>query len=299
MSTTPPPQPPDNPYGPPPTSGPYGQQQPPPPPQQPYPGPPPGPYQTPGPTGQNPYAQQPPPPFAYGQQQPYGAPAPAPWGAPPPPPKKSRLGLILGIVGGVVVLAVAGVAALYWIGVKSDAGFPDAEYKLTLPQKVLDEKYELAGDLSGAEGKAIEDEADGAWDARDTKAVVGQYSLGGDQAQGTLVVSGMYGRFKNTDLARNNMMKGAAGGDGAKVAVKPKDFKPAGSDVTVTCEVLVQTQLGTEITMPVCGWVDGNTGASIAEITADTVTQKPAQVDLAAAAETAVKIRGEIRKPIG
>jgi hypothetical protein len=56
---------------------------------------------------------------------------------------------------------------------------------------------------------------------------------------------------------------------------------------------------GTEITIPVCGWVDGNTGASIAEITADTVTKKPAQVDLAAAAETAVKIRDEIRKPIG
>ncbi|WP_329270959.1 hypothetical protein [Streptomyces sp. NBC_01451] len=286
MSTTPPPQPPDNPYGPPP-SGPYGQQ-PPQPPQPPYPGPPPGPY-----------GQQPPPPFAYGPQQPYGAPAPAPWGAPPPPPGKSRLGLVLGIIGGVVVLAVVGVAVLFWVATKSDTGFPEAEYKLTLPQKVLDEKYELAGDLSSSEGKAIEEEADGAWDARDTKAVVGQYSLGGDQAQGTLVISGMYGRFKNTGLARDNMMKGAAGGAGAQVAVKPKDFKPAGSDVTVTCEVLVQNQSGTELTIPICGWVDGNTGASIAEITADTVTKKPAEVDLAAAAETAVKIRDEIRKPIG
>lgn len=339
MSTTPPPQPPrpprppDNLYGPPPGARPYyGRQQPPPPQQPPYPGSPPQPYETPGPPGWNPYDEQSQPssvygqqqaygeqqqpsfpdgwqesygeqyqaPFPYGQQQAYGAPAPAPWGEPTaPPPKKSRLGLILGIVGGVVVLAVGGVAALYWIGVESDTGFPDAEYKLTLPQKVLDKKYELAGDLSGTEGKAIEDEADSAWDARDTKAVVGRYSLGGDQAQGTLVVSGMYGRFKNTDLARDNMMKGAAGGDGAKVAVKPEDFTPAGSDVTVTCEVLVQTQRGTEITIPVCGWVDGNTGASIAEITADTVTKKPAQVDLAAAAETAVKIRGELRKPIG
>ncbi|MDW4904639.1 hypothetical protein RB628_04590 [Streptomyces sp. ADMS] len=294
MSTTPPPQPPDNPDGPPQVPGPYGRQPSPPPP---YQGPPPGPYQSPGPHDQSPYGQQP-PQFPYGQ--PYGAPAPAPWGAPmAPPPRKSRLGLVLGIVGGVVVLAVAGVAALYWIGTESDSGFPDAEYELTLPQKVLDEKYELAGDLSGSEGQAIEKEADGAWDARDTKAVVGQYSLGGDQAQGTLVISGMYGRFKNTDLARDNMMEGTAGGDGAEVAVKPKDFKPAGSDVTVTCEVLVQTQLGTEITIPVCGWVDGNTGASVAEITADSVTKKPAEVDLAAAAETAVKIRGEIRKPIG
>ncbi|WP_055534300.1 hypothetical protein [Streptomyces graminilatus] len=281
MSTTPPPQPPQPPqpsgnlFGPPPASGPYGRQ---PFPQQPYPGPPPGPY---------------------GQQGPYGAPAPGAWGAPPsPPPKKSRLGLILGIVGGVVVLAVVGVAALVWIGMESDAGFPAAKYKLTLPRKVLDGRYELADDLSRSEGKGIEKEADGAWDARDTKAVVGQYSLGGDQSKGTLVVSGMYGRFKNTGLARENMMKGAAGG-GAKVAVKPKDFKPAGSDVTVTCEVLVQTQSGTELTVPVCGWVDGNTGASIAEITAETVTAEPADVDLAVAAETAVRIREEIRKPIG
>ncbi|WP_371662551.1 hypothetical protein [Streptomyces sp. NBC_00280] len=286
MSTTPPPQPPDNPYGPPPTSGPYGQQ------------PPPPPYQ--GPQQPGPYGQQPPPQPPYGQQPPYGAPGPAPWGAPmAPPPKKSRLGLILGIVGGVVALVVVGVGVLVWIGTKSDSGFPEAEYKLTLPQTVLDEKYELAGDLSRSEGRAIEEEADGAWDARDTKAVVGQYSVGGDQAKGTLVISGMYGRFKNTGLARDNMMEGAAGGAGAKVAVKPKDFKPAGSDVTVTCEVLVQTQAGTELTIPICGWVDGNTGASIAEITADTVTKKPAQVDLAAAAETAVKIRDEIRKPIG
>ncbi len=298
MSTTPPPQPPDNPYGPPPTSGPYGRQQP----ASPYQAHQSGPYHDPGPYGENRYGQ-PPPPFPYGQQQPYGAPAPAagpaPWGAAPPPPRKSRVGLVLGIVGGVVVLAVTTVAGLYWFSVKSDTGFPEAEYKLTLPQKVLDEKYELAEDLSKTQGQNIETEADGAWDARDTKAVVGRYSLGGDQAQGTLVVSGMYGRFKNTDLARDNMMKGAAGGEGAKLAVKPRDFKPAGSEITVTCEVLVQTEVATEITIPVCGWVDGNTGASIAEITADTVRKKPAQVDLAAAAETAVKIREAIRKPLG
>jgi hypothetical protein len=266
--------------------GSYGQQAPPPPQQ--------GPHQP------GPYDGQSPPPPPYGHQQPYGAPGPAPWGAPmAPPPKKSRLGLILGVIGGVLVVTVAAVAGLVWIGAKSDTGFPDAEYKLTLPQKVLDEKYELAGDLSRSEGKTIEQEADGAWDARDTKAVVGQYSLGGDQAKGTLVISGMYGRFKNTGLARDNMMEGAAEGANAKVAVKPKDFEPAGSDVTVTCEVLVQSQGGTELTIPICGWVDGNTGASIAEITADTVTKKPAQVDLAAAAEAAVKIRDEIRKPIG
>lgn len=216
-----------------------------------------------------------------------------------PPPRKGRLGLNLGIVGGVVALGAVGAGAFVWIGAKSEAGFPEAEYRLTLPQKVLDEKYELVGDLSGTEGQTIEEEADGARDARDIKAVVGRYSPGGDQARGTLVISGMYGRFKNTDLTRDSMMEGAAGGDGAEVAVKPRDFKPAGSGITVTCEVLVQTQVGTEVTISLCGWVDGNTGASIAEITAGAITRKPAEVDLGAAAKTALKIRDEIRKPVG
>ncbi|MFI1353675.1 hypothetical protein ACH4TV_08840 [Streptomyces sp. NPDC020898] len=242
----------------------------------------------PQPPGSSPYPGSPPGPDG------------TPWGAPlGPPPRKSRLGLILGIVGGVVALGVVGAGVLVWIGVKSDAGFPEAEYRLTLPQKVLDGKYELLGDLSGTDGQAIEEEADGDWDARDTKPVVGRYSPGGDQARGTLVISGMYGRFRNTGLARDSMMKGAAGGDGAELAVEPRDFRPAGSDTTVTCEVLVQTQAGTEVTLPVCGWVDGNTGASIAGITADAITRKPADVDLGAAAETALKIRDEIRKPIG
>ncbi|MFJ2606127.1 hypothetical protein ACIO13_14275 [Streptomyces sp. NPDC087425] len=293
---------PQNPYGQqPPPQGPYGQQ--PPPPHGPYgqQPPPPGPY------GQQPHSQgpfapppgQPPygvPPFPQQQQQPYG------WGAPmgPPPPKKSRTGLVLGIVGGSVALVVIGVVALGVLGAKvANSGFPEAKFTLTLPQTLIDDTYELSQDLSKTQGQSILDEADGAWDAKVDGAAVGTYHLGGDETKGTLVVSGMYGRFKNTDLARNNMMKGAAEGDGAKVAVAPKDFHPDGTGgATVTCEVLTQTQSATEVTLPVCGWTDENTGASVAEVTPETVTQDPADVDLDKAAATTLKVRAEMRKAI-
>ncbi|MZD09164.1 hypothetical protein GTW43_29395 [Streptomyces sp. SID5785] len=274
MSTPPnqPPQP--NPYGPP--------QQP----QQPYAPP----QQQPHDQAQQPYGQ--PPAYPGFPQQP-GA---APWGAPPPP--KKRTGLIIGIVAGVVAVVLIGVGTLVYIGSRVAGGFPEAEYRLTLPQKVLDGKYELAQDMSQAQGKQIEDEADGAWDAKDTKAVVGQYTLGGDQTKGVLVVSGMYGRFKNADKARENMMSGAGEADGATVAVQPRDFHPSGTDVTITCQVLTQTSGAASITMPMCGWADGNTGASIGTAGADSATQDPKEVDLEAAAEDAAKVREEIRKPL-
>ncbi|MFC4886005.1 hypothetical protein ACFPK5_12520 [Streptomyces beijiangensis] len=273
----------------------------PPPPQQPQPNP----YgQQPNPYGQQPtpYGQQPAP---YGQQPypgaPFGQQPQAPWGAPPmgPPPKKSRTGLILGIVGGALVLVIAAVVGLGVIGQKAVGGFPKAEYRLTLPKTLLSNKYQLTKDLSDSKGAAIEKEADGAWDAKDTKAVVAQYSLGGDDTKGVLVVSGMYGRFKNTGLARRSMMEGASEGAGAVIAVKARDFHPAGSDVPIACEVLTQTQAGTRTTMPVCAWTDGNTGASVAEVTEATVLKDPATIDLAAAAETAAKVRADMRKPIG
>nr|WP_285559950.1 hypothetical protein [Streptomyces hygroscopicus] len=277
-----------SPYGQQPPSGqqsPYGQQQPP------YGQQP----QNPGPYGGSPYPQQP-QPGAAAQQPPYQG-----WGGMPPvvppPPKKSRVGLILGIVGGAVVLVVGGLVALGAIGYKAATTFPDAKNKLTLPQTLLDGKYELAKDLSDTEGKKIGDEADGAWDAKDTHGVVGSYSLGGDDTKGTLVVSGMYGRFKNTDEARRNMMKGAAEGNGAKVAVPAKDFDLGG--ITITCEVLTQDSLGSKITLPMCAWADDNTGATIAVVDTPHLSQDPSQVDLAGLAKQTLRVRSEAVKPIG
>ncbi|MFJ9820973.1 hypothetical protein ACIRU3_38065 [Streptomyces sp. NPDC101151] len=275
--------------------------------QPPYPG---GPQQPPYPGGPQqppyPYGQQPPQaPGPYGspypQQQPY-PPQPHPqqqypgWGVPPmgPPPKKRRVGLVLGIVGGVVAAGIAGIVLL---GVVLESGFPAAKNKLTLPHTLVDGKYVLADDLSDTEGQKVEDEADGAWDAKDIHALVGRYSPGGDDSKGMLLVSSMYGRFKNKGDVRNNMLKGAAEADGVTVAEPPKDVTPAGSDVTITCEVLTQKQSLLTLTYPVCAWADGNTAAVVGEV--DLARKGSTDVDLDAAARNTVKIRSEMIKPIG
>ncbi|WP_405869389.1 MULTISPECIES: hypothetical protein [unclassified Streptomyces] len=287
MSTPEPPPPPQGPYG---SQNPYGQQ---PPPQ--------GPYAA-GPYGQQPpaqpYGQAPVPPYGQQPAPPYGAPYPQQpygWG---PPPKKRRVGLILGIVGGVVGVIVAIVVGLAVIGAKVESGFPKAEFALTLPKTLLDGRYELTDDLSDTEGQKIEKEMDGAWDAKVTDSKVGQYSLGGDTTKGQLVISGMYGRFQHTDQGRKGMLKGVGETEGMTVAVQPKDFQPGGSGITVTCEVVTQEQLGTKLTYPVCAWADGNTAAVVAEVTEETITQSPSDVDLEASAKTTLQIRSETRKAI-
>ncbi|MEU9172564.1 hypothetical protein AB0D34_33075 [Streptomyces sp. NPDC048420] len=271
MST---PQPPQSPYG---AQNPYAPQNPylqPQPPQAPYPS---GPYGQPQPQPQQPYV--------------YGG-----WGAPPmAPPPKRRLGRVFTIVG-VVALAVVGYAVLQTAA--KNTGYPAAEYTLSLPKTLLSGRYELARDYSDSEGQKIVDASGGYSDAKVDGAAVAQYSLAGNPTEGSLVVSGMYGRFKEPDVSRNHMMKGA--GEGAKVALAPQDFHPDGSEgVTVTCEVLTKTQAGTDMTVPVCAWTDANTGASVGELRTSTMTQDPSDVDLEKLAATTLLIRSEMRKPIG
>ncbi|MFJ5970130.1 hypothetical protein [Streptomyces sp. NPDC093060] len=274
----PPPPQPQYPYQPQQPQYPYGQQ----PPQAP---PPPGPYGSPYPQ-QQPYPPQPYP------QQPYPG-----WGAPPmgPPPKKRGPGLALGIIGGVIGLAVLG--SLGGVGAVLGTDFPAAENKLTLPHQLVDGKYVLADDLSDSEGRKVEDEADGAYDAKDVHALVGRYSPGGDDSKGMLLVSSMYGRFKNEDDVRSNLLKGAAETDGVTVVEPEKDVTPSGSDVPISCEVLTQKQSLVTITYPVCAWADGNTAAVVGEV--DLQRKDSADVDLAAAARNTVKVRDEMIKPIG
>jgi len=260
---------------PPPQQPPYPQQ---PYPQQPYP-------------QQNP--QQPYPPQQFGPPQPYG------WGAPPPafppPPKKRGTGFVLGIVGGALGVAVViFMAVVLTVGSQSATGFPEANFVLTLPRTLVDGRFELADDLSDTEGQKIEQEADGAWDAKDTVGVVGTYTLNGDATKGTLVLSGMYGRFKNTDEAREGMLKGTGEVDGVTVAVPPKDFTEGG--VTISCEVLSQKKLSVTVTYPACAWADGNTAADVAWTTAATLSQDPSDVDLAFSAKMTLQVRSETRK---
>lgn len=277
----PPPQPP-GPYGPPQPPNPYGGPQ--------YPAQP----------GQAPY-----PPQAYPQPaHPAQFPAQGGWGQPPvgPPPRRKRTGLVIGIVAASLVgLGVIGFAVklLNDAGqVASGAGFPDARYRLTVPQTMLDGTYTLAQDLSQTEGKKA---LAGAYDPkiRDPKPAVGQYTSGGTTGTSALVFSGMYGQFKDPAAARRKMMEGAAEAQGATVAVPAKDITPVGSGITVTCQVLTSSQGGTTSTLPMCAWADENTGASVAVVTPATVRQSPGAVDLQKVAATTLKVREEARQPIG
>ncbi|MFD3653993.1 hypothetical protein ACTU45_18445 [Streptomyces sp. 24-1644] len=280
-----PPQPPQGPYGPPqPPQNPYGQQ-PPGPPQQPYGYP------------QHPQGQQ----GAWGQPGIPGQPGTQPGmqpgmgGWPPqPPPRKKRTGLIIGIVAGSLVVAggiAFGVAQLVDEG--ADAAFPEAEYKLVVPKKVLDDEFTLAQDASDTEGKKIEDTPDAS--IRDGKAVVAQYTA----STSALVLSGMHGRLAAPSFMRGKIMEGAAEAEGSTVVVPAKEFKPEGYDITIECQVVQSKEGGMTNNIPMCAWGDPNTAAMVAVVRPENVAKDAKSIDLAKVAEETAKVRSEIRKPIG
>ncbi|MFC8225514.1 hypothetical protein [Streptomyces sp. NPDC057287] len=277
-----PPQPPPGPYGPPPPQhSPYGQQ------------PPPGPYQAPQPA----YAY-PPQPYPAGPHAP-GPHAPGPWGQPgmsPQPPRKNRGWLVVGIVVGVIALVAAvGFGGFELAGKGADLAFPEATHKLVVPKTLLEEEFTLGQDLSETEGKGIEDTYDPS--IRDPKAAIGQYTSGEDGDM--LVVSGMYGSLASPALARTKMLEGAAESDGGEVVVPATEFRPGGSGVVVECQVVAYTEGGGTANMPMCAWGDGNTAAMVAVVRSGDVTKDAADIDLEKSAEETLKVRAEIRQPIG
>lgn len=277
MSMPPPPQHSPGPYGPPQPQGPYGGGQ--------FP--------------QQPYAQPYPP-------QPYPQPHPGQGGCgqPPmgPPPRGNRTGLVVGIVvGSLVVLGVLGFAVKLTAdagSVAAGAGFPAAEYRLTVPKTLVAGRFELVQDMSETEGKkALKNSYDPK--IRNPQPAVGQYSSTSAKEPGVLVISGMYGQFKDPAGARRKMLDGAADADGATVAVPAREITPPGSDVAMSCQVLTSKQDGATVNVPMCAWADGNTGASVAVVTPETSAQAAGSVDLAKAAEITARVRTEARQPIG
>ncbi|MEV4685766.1 hypothetical protein [Streptomyces kurssanovii] len=276
---------PHNPYGQQPN--PYGG---PPQPQPPYPG------QAAPPVPQQPgYGGQPYPPAGG-----WGAPSPYPYAPPVQPPKKDHTARNVVIV----MASIVGLIAFGWVAtdVIRPAGgggtsYPAAEYRLTAPRTLLDGKYELADDQSAQRQKELESSPVDETDIRDPQATVAQYTSTSEG--GVLVLSGMHGRIKNPDTARGKMLDGAATADGATLAVPAKDVTPAGSEVTITCQVVTMTQDGGGTSsLPICAWADDNTNASVTVVTAATSTKSPQDIDLDAAAEATAKVREEIRKPL-
>ncbi|MFE9927916.1 hypothetical protein [Streptomyces sp. NPDC005533] len=254
---------------------------------------PPGPYGAPQPP--QPYGGQyhAPQPSSHPHQQPY--PGQGAWGQPPlGPPRRNRTGMVVGIVVGSLVVFGSVVSAV----ASGGRGFPEAKYRLTVPKTVVDGTYALAQDLSDTEG---EQALKGSRDAgiRDPKPVVAQYSSDVPGPGSALVMAGMYGRFKDPEGARRKMLAGAEDAEGASVAVPARDVTPAGSDITVSCEVLTMKKGSVKSTLPMCAWADENTGASVAVFTPEIARQQPGAVDLARIAEITLKVRAESRLPLG
>ncbi|MEU9081938.1 hypothetical protein [Streptomyces sp. NPDC048357] len=201
--------------------------------------------------------------------------------------------MVIAIVLGSLVVFGAVVSA-----VASGGTFPEAKYRLTVPATVVDGTYTLVQDLSDTEGQEA---LKGSHDAqiRDPKPVVAQYSSDSPDPGSALVISGMYGRFKDPEGARKKMLAGAEDAEGASLAVPARDITPAGSDITVSCEVLTMTKGSIKSTLPMCAWADENTGASVGIFTPEIARQQPGSVDLAKIAEIALKVRAESRQPIG
>lgn len=255
-----------------------------------------------------PFAHQGPPPPAYPQPNTYGpGPAQSPyyppqgaWGAPPPPPPpKNRTGLILGIVAASIV----GLLTLSWIGNgglrggSASGSYPAATHRLTLPQTLLDGRYTLADDRSGQADAELENTSTA--NIRDPKGVMGQYTAAGENGTGVLVVSGLYGRIKDPDLAREKILKGAREAAGTSVLVPPKDVTVSGANTTVTCQVLATEQAdGGRVTYPLCAWADDNTNAAVGEMTTESAGVSPESIDLTKAARTTLKVREETRRPL-
>ncbi|MEU6163561.1 hypothetical protein [Streptomyces tanashiensis] len=212
----------------------------------------------------------------------------------PPPKKKLSAGAIVAIVLGSLSV-VGGLLYATKAGLDGVTGsFPEATHELVVPETLLAGRYTLVSDLSDTQGKEIEDTPD--FTVKDARAAVGQYK-GKDDA--TLVLSGMYGRIKNGESSRTSILQGAATDKGSTLVVRPREFTPAGYGVTVSCQVTTSKDALGTTTLPMCAWGDDNTAAAVALVTPETATTDPQDIDLAALAETTVKIRAEIRKPIG
>ncbi|MGW3623794.1 hypothetical protein [Streptomyces sp. NPDC000880] len=236
-------------------------------------------------------------------QQPYpgtGGPAYG-WGAPPPQPPKKNQGPKIALI---TLACIAGVFAFAWFGNNvvgggsggSSGSFPQAEYQLTLPETLLDGEYKLGEDQSDKRQDGLAGTSDA--NIRDAKAAVAQYLSTSES--GVLVISGMYGRIKDPDEARTSILEGAGESDGSTIAVPAKDFTPAGSEVTITCQVLTTEQTGGGTsTLPMCAWADDNTNAAVGLTNVQIAKQSPEEVDLKAVAEATLKVREETRKPIG
>ncbi|MGY1437324.1 hypothetical protein [Streptomyces reniochalinae] len=240
-----------------------------------------------------------------------------PYGGPPPGPPPNRSNKVVALVVGavlVVALAVAGTllavsgddddkgdkaksehseAPADDTGPSEDAEEPTpsptaskTQYELAFPKTLDGGSYKLKDDLSDSVDTGNPGE----------EAHLGSYA----DAAGTsrLLYGAASGEdYGNPEVSKNQMMDGMESGSAMDVAVKRRDYTPTGSDEPLTCEVLVKTQQGRKLTIPVCAWSDPGTAAYVAKDSLDTYSVDPEDVDLQKWADRVDGIRDEVRTP--
>lgn len=228
-------------------------------------------------------------------QSPYQTPV-SYWGTmPPAPPAKSRAPLVAAIIGGVVLLVVVLLVTLVLIGKELESGYPRGQFSLTVPRTLLDGRFTLERDDSLTEGPVLQRIWRHSWDAEAVHGVVAVYRPPSVE-RGDLTVTGMYGRFKNTDEVRSRVLAdNASKNTRVKVLTPPEDDTPSGSRIKISCEALTRTWPdGSTLTYPVCAWADGNTWARVADMTL--IASR--NLDLQATARSTLQIRSEMMKPM-
>ncbi|MFE1411898.1 hypothetical protein ACFW6F_14000 [Streptomyces sp. NPDC058746] len=260
--------------------GPYGQQ-----PQQPgpygqQPPPPPGPYGQPAPQPGYGYPQQQPgvPPQGYPQQPPtqaYGYQQQPPYGG--TPPKKSKAGVIIGIVVAVAVIGGAGWYFTQGGGAGGSVASDTKGYKLVPPPAVDDFKQDPKYKQSELTDKDKK-EAETAGIKNPTQ--VGMTYQSGDpknplSAKG-LNFSGFYGEIADPEktvdgyfaMAKMNATKNDK--NEATLVGSPKEITPAGfKGAVMKCQEVKITSKDTtakgpkEVTLPICIWGDYSTLAVV------------------------------------
>ncbi|MGW1750226.1 hypothetical protein ACWCRD_32320 [Streptomyces sp. NPDC002092] len=180
-------------------------------------------------------------------------------------------------------------------GKKLENSYPRAEFSMTVPRTLLEGRFKLAKDDSPTKGRALQMTWRHSWDAEAVHGVVAVYQPDSVE-RGDLVVTGMYGRFKNTDRVRSRVLAGNGSKDSqVKVLTPPEDDTPSGSRIKISCEAVTRTWAdGLTLTYPVCAWADGNTWARVADMTLLASTN----LDLKATARSTLQIRSEMVKPI-
>ncbi|MFF4364619.1 hypothetical protein [Streptomyces sp. NPDC001594] len=172
------------------------------------------------------------------------------------------------------------------------------EYRLSLPDTLLGGSYQRSEDAP----PSSEDDAPmgpSSTAAGKLTRVTAQYEKGSAGTREILMVTGAYGRFTTPhDRSRTALLSGASAPSEVQAPVPPKDITPAGSDITVSCQVLTRPGDGdVRVDMPMCAWSDGNTMALVALVNPDGPQPAPESIDLDRLAAMTLQVRSEARQP--